>query len=121
MLTIVRIGVLRRRVGLAAAFLATCLAGSLSVGQTTDQRQPTFREQLVLGLQVRRPSEFAYIDAVIDTVNRGELPAQLVTKVFAYSRHQRNRRTRRPIIVFQPALEAVTAKLKIKVAPDPEL
>ena len=87
----------------------------------TLQKEPTLRERLVAGLQVRRPSEFAYIDAVIDTVERGELPQKLVDKYFFWAREKpaRSVATQRPIIYFEQGLTRAAVKMRIKIAPTP--
>lgn len=96
-----------------------------SWGQTIDQREPTFRQRLVAGLQVRRPSEFAFIDAVVDSVERGDLPERLVDRFFFWARNRSDRnlsfagRPRRPIIDFQAALTFQAKKLKIVIKADP--
>ncbi|MEQ8848450.1 hypothetical protein [Botrimarina sp.] len=111
----------QRRRALLAATLALIAPAADSFGQTTENRELTLREQLVFGLQVRRPVEFAYIDAVIDTVERDELPESLVLRVFAYARSRQavSRVRRRPIITFQAALDEITKKLRIDIRPDP--
>ena len=102
---------------------------SLTVGstencsaQTIDNRQATLRERLITGLQVRRPSEFEFIDAVVDTVNRGELPERLVDRFFFWARNKapKSRGGHRPIIYFQPGLSIQAAKLRIEIKADPE-
>lgn len=105
--------------------LAALLAAVLALGpgdaaaQTTDT-EPTLRERLVFGLQVRRPSEFAFIDAVVDTVERGDLPERLVDRFFFYARQrtQNRSRTRRPIIDFQFALSTAAERLRIEIRAD---
>ncbi|WP_197526120.1 hypothetical protein [Botrimarina colliarenosi] len=90
-------------------------------GQTNDKREPKLRERLVLGLQVRRPAEYEYVDAVIDTVNRGELPQKIVDRMFFWARGRapKGDQGRRPIIYFQAGLNRVASKLRIDIAADP--
>ncbi len=106
--------VLALLVTLGAVLTATVEAQTL-------QKEPTLRERLVTGLQVRRPSEFAYIDAVIDTIERGELPQKLVDKYFFWAREKpaRSVATQRPIIYFEQGLTRAAIKMKIKIAPTP--
>ena len=105
--------------------LALLMAGSTAWGQTNTQREPTLRERLVAGLQVRRPSELAFIDAVVDTVDRGDLPERLVNRFFFWARNrsssasQTNRRSRRPIIDFEAGLKVQAKKLRITIKSDP--
>lgn len=95
------------------------LVGSATAtfAQTVDQRQPSLRERLVAGLRVRRPSEFKYIEAVVDTVNRGDLPEKVVNRMFFWSRSRtpKDDEGRRPIIYFQPGLNRVAAKMKVSI------
>lgn len=86
----------------------------------TGVSEPSLREKLVFGLQVRRPSEFDFVDAVVDTVERGELPQSLVERFFffARTRPQRRNRARRPIIDFQFALTTAATKLGISIKRD---
>lgn len=99
----------------------TLLAGTTAEAQTTGQREPTLRNRLFLGLQARRPSEFAFIEAVLDTVDRGGLSERAVTRVFAWSRSRqsRGRAGRRPIILFQAAMTRIADNLKVTIRADP--
>ncbi len=92
-----------------------------ATAQTTSNRKPTLRERLVNGLQVRRPSEFAFIDAVIDTVNRGEISERLVNRFFGWSRSKaaKRGRKRRGVIYFQAGLTEQAKKLGISIEADP--
>ncbi|MEO0531349.1 MAG: hypothetical protein AAF266_12360 [Planctomycetota bacterium] len=94
---------------------------SPSAGQTINQREPTLRERLFFGLQARRPSEIAFLEAVLDTVDRGDLTERAVLRVFAWSRSRpsRARATRRPIILFQAALERIADSLEVEIRADP--
>ncbi len=107
------------RVGsLAIVLVLLALLAPPSSAQT-NVRKPTLKERLTFGLRARRPSEKSFIDAVVDTVNRGELPLKLVDRTFfwARSRSPRQVRTyqRRPIIYFQPALELQAERLNIAI------
>lgn len=110
-----------RRTLLTSLTLAACVAATSADGQTVDNRQPTLRERLVTGLQVRRPSEFAFIDAVVDTVDRGEMPERLVDRFLFWARKKapHARDAHRPIVYFQPALTIQASKLKIAIRPTP--
>ena len=96
-------------------------ASNWCCAQTIGNREPTFEERLIAGLQVRRPSEFAFINAVVDTVDRGELPQKLVDRFFFWARGKapRVRGGHRPIVFFQPALTIQAEKLGIEIAADP--
>ncbi len=105
--------------------LLLLLEVSTAWSQTIGQREPTLRQRLVVGLQVRRPSEFAFIDAVVDTVDRGDLPERLVNRFFFWARNRpdsrsgRARRPRRAIIDFQAGLTVQAKKLRIEILADP--
>jgi hypothetical protein len=104
--------------------LAILLALAISVtndvsAQTTGSREPTLRERLVAGLNVRRPSEFEFIDAVVDTVDRGELPPKLVDRMFFWARTRPSKGSQqRPIVYFQPGLTRVAQKLGVDIESD---
>ncbi|TWT74679.1 hypothetical protein Pla123a_35030 [Posidoniimonas polymericola] len=109
----------------SAAFLSIALVFCLTAGLFAAQqggKEPTFRERLVLGLQARRPSEVEFIDAVVDTVERGRLPRKLVDRTYFWARERspvRNgKKSHRPIIYFQPALTIQAEKLGITIARD---
>ncbi|QDV72788.1 hypothetical protein [Botrimarina mediterranea] len=107
--------------GLLAASVAI-LGIPQAFAQTFDKREPTLRERLTLGLRARRPAELAYIDAVIDTVNRGELPEKIVNRMFFWARSHApsGDQSKRPIIYFQAGLDRVAAKMRIKIEADPD-
>lgn len=89
--------------------------------QTHDKREPTLRERLTLGLHARRPAEIEYIDAVVDTVNRGMLPEKVVNRMFFWARQHapKGDQSRRPIIYFQAGLDRVAKSMHIKIESDP--
>lgn len=93
-----------------------------SFAQTHDKREPTLRERLTLGLHARRPAEIEYIDAVVDTVNRGMLPEKVVNRMFFWARQHgpKGDQSRRPIIYFQAGLDRVAKSMHIKIESDPE-
>lgn len=104
-------------------FVATLLAAGCVGpvwGQTVANRKPTLEERLTAGLLARRPAEIAYIGAVVDTVNRGELPTKLVDRVFLWARSKapKNKVGRRPITYFQAGLDRIAAKMRIRIEAD---
>ncbi|MEO1496567.1 MAG: hypothetical protein AAFV43_05395 [Planctomycetota bacterium] len=106
------------RVRLLVVFAVLGVATPL-VAQTVRQ-PPTLRDRLVVGLQVRRPVEFAFIDAVIDTVERGEMPQKLVDGFFFWARGKAAARPgKRGIIYFQPGLETQAKRLGIAIRTTP--
>jgi hypothetical protein len=100
---------------LALAALQSCSA------QTTDNREPTLRERLVAGLQVRRPSEFEFVEAVVDSVERGDLPERLVDRFFFWARKRPASSTgsTRPIIYFQAGLTEFAKQRGLTIEPNP--
>lgn len=106
--------------GLAATAWGILVVGGAASAQTGPTREPTLRERLVAGLQVRRPSEFEFIDAVIDTVDRGELSPKLVDRMFFWARSRQPRGNHhRPIVYFQPGLVRVAERLGVEIEADP--
>ncbi|TWT38061.1 hypothetical protein KOR34_30290 [Posidoniimonas corsicana] len=112
---------IRRCIPLLIVALALSLAAGVQAARQGG-KEPTYRERLVLGLQARRPSEVDFVDAVVDTVERGKLPRRLVDRTFFWARErspERNgRKLHRPIIYFQPALTKQAEKLGIKIERD---
>ena len=107
----------------ALLLAAVAMLGTPSVqAQTNDKREPTLRERLTLGLHARRPAEIAYIDAVVDTVNRGMLPEKVVNRMFFWARGRspKGDQSKRPIIYFQAGLDRVAKSMHIKIESDPE-
>jgi hypothetical protein len=106
-------------IALVLAFAATAPLAALA--QTAEARGPTLRERLVAGLQVRRPSEFEFIDAVVDSVDRGDLPERLVDRFFFWSRTRQPRTTgsTRPIIYFQAGLTEFARQKKLTIEANP--
>lgn len=110
--------------GLLWALLLAAVASLLapdSCAQTFDKREPTLRERLTLGLHARRPAEIEYIDAVVDTVNRGMLPEKVVNRMFFWARQHapKGDQSRRPIIYFQAGLDRVAKSMHITIESDP--
>lgn len=112
---------IRHSAGLLSIALLLCLSAGLFAAQQGG-KEPTYRERLVFGLQARRPSEVEFVDAVVDTVERGQLPRKLVDRTYFWARERspvRNgRKAHRPIIYFQPALTKQAEKLGITIARD---
>lgn len=106
----------RSRFFLIALAIASGI-GVLARAQSSDE--PTLEERLTFGLQARRPSEIKYIQAVVATVNRGELPVKLVDRAYFWARERSEkhggRKSQRPVIYFQPALSKMAEKLGIEI------
>jgi hypothetical protein len=83
------------------------------------QRPVSLRDRLVVGLQARLKSEVDFVELVALRVRTGHLPQRLVDETFFWARQRasasRGRRARRPIIFFQPAMEARAERLKVEL------
>ena len=71
------------------------------------------KTQLEKGLKARRPVEFQYIDQIIQLVESGDLPRDLVTTTFVWARKKPSRQLQ----YFQFALQTRAKKLPV-VLPD---
>ncbi len=69
------------------------------------------KTQLEKGLYVRRPVEFAYIDAIIKLVEQDKLPRKLVTTTYQWAQ----RRPARKLQYFQFALQARARRLNVRL------
>jgi hypothetical protein len=70
------------------------------------------KEQIKSQLRPRSPREFAFLDRVVDMVEKDQLPLRIVKATFNWAR-KKHRRYRFPY--FQRALQIEAAKLGIKV------
>ena len=70
------------------------------------------KDQLKNGLRVRRPVDLAFIDKVVELVEKGQLPVSLVTGTFQWAR---TKTTRYPFPYFAKALRIRAGKLGIKL------
>lgn len=101
---------------LLLALLVVAASADCALAQQAGQREPTLSERLKAGLQARRPSEVAFVAAVVETVGRGELREDLVNRVFFWARSRKGRGTsRRPIIYFQPAMQRIAKQGGVKI------
>lgn len=99
--------------GLVAAPLLSVTdtsAGIFSLGRTSKTR--SLREQLAGKLRPRSPQEFAFLDRVVRSVERGTLPLRLVQSTFNWAR---KRRARYRFPYFQRALQVQAAKQGIRI------
>lgn len=101
----------------AAVVCAACLTASISRAQGASPSNPAIKVDLKTtlekGLRCRRPQEFAYVAAVIEMVDSGELPETLVRNIFGWAR----RRQGYPLQAFQFALQRQAARLGINDVP----
>lgn len=93
-----------------AALAWVLLVGMTCVAQAADPKPIDgggvigldLKTQLEKGLYARRPVEFEYIDQIIQLVEEGDLPRELVTSTFVWARKKPNRRLQ----YFQFALQS---------------
>lgn len=110
---------LRKPVVLYFAVLVALLLGLTTATGQQSGDQATLEERLVFGLEARRPSELAFLDAVVATVERGELPRKLVDRFYFWARERSSRnggqKKQRPIIYFQAGLRIQAERLGINI------
>lgn len=79
----------------------------------------TLYDQLRIGLKAATKADMEYIDRVVLRVNEGVLPRKLVDATFLWARNRYKTRPSqsrlRPIVYFQPALEAQVKKLGVTI------
>ena len=86
---------------LAVSLTALTKAQVSTRNPTSPYVQVTLRQQLQKGLKCRRPSDFAFVDHVVDLVDQGKLPLDLVNICFDWSRQRSNHI---PIVYFERSL-----------------
>jgi hypothetical protein len=69
-------------------------------------------ETLKFGLKCRRPVEFAFVELVVQKVNQGALPRELVLSTFEYAR---KRRSDIPFPYFQAALRKQAGAIGVEL------
>jgi hypothetical protein len=72
----------------ASALLSLPLACQIA---SADPMQADLEETLKFGLKCRRPVEFAFVELVVQKVNMGQLPRDLVLSQFNWARDQNER------------------------------
>lgn len=79
----------------------------------------TLYDQLRIGLKAVTKADMLFIDRVVLRVNEGVLPRKIVDATFLWARNRYKTRPSqsrlRPIIYFQPALEAQAKKLGVTI------
>ena len=75
------------------------------------QRGPALKDELAKGLKARLPSEFAFVDRVVQLVDQGRLPLELVRGTFGWAR----RKKPYPFPYFQRAMVLRAAKIGVTI------
>ena len=102
----------------AFTFLATVMtpmAWSESAWGQSSYQQISLKQQLQFGLRARTPQEFAYIDTIVDLVERKILPRDLVNMAFLWAR----KKGRYPYPYFSRALVILAERDGIVIPPGP--
>ena len=74
------------------SFALTLISLPLSIqSASADPMQADLEETLKFGLKCRRPVEFAFVELVVQKVNQGLLPRDLVLSQFNWAREQSER------------------------------
>ena len=74
--------------------------------------QATLQEVLEVGLKLRRPVEFQFVEKVVGMVDRGELPRSLVESTFLWARRQHGRR---PFPYFERGLRKRAQQIGVEI------
>jgi hypothetical protein len=119
MTTWLAIGVLSSTPGWRACADATAEVAKPVLSPAKPQRPISLRDRLITGLKARLKSEVAFVDKVVLRVHTGQLPQRMVDQTFFWARDRasvdRNGRTQRPIIYFQPAMAARAKRLNVSL------
>lgn len=110
-------------VGIAAIVASAGAQQPVPATPTTRVLRPdeklTLYDQLRIGLKAATKADMEFIDRVVLRVNEGVLPRKLVDAVFLWARNRYKTRPAesrlRPIVYFQPALEAQAKKLGVTI------
>jgi hypothetical protein len=97
--------------GIVAAWTVALRAADLAPIDGGGVTGLDLKTQLEKGLYARRPVEFEYIDQIIQLVEDGQLPRELVTSTFVWARKKPNRRLQ----YFQFALQARARGLDVEL------
>jgi hypothetical protein len=90
---------------------ATCIRGQSDSSEKQDQIEG-LQDILEKGLKARRPEEFAFLQRVVQMVQRDELPLSLVMSTFTWARKKQPYQ----MPYFQKALIQRAAEQGIKVS-----
>ena len=82
-------------------------------------KEISLRDRLRSGLKARTQAEFAFLDHVVDMVDKNQLPQSLVDRVYFWARKKAatkfGPKKKRPMIYFQPALIQLAKKFDIDI------
>lgn len=122
---------LRKHVSLVLLILATCSA-SIALAQVvrsvapvenvraltrtsqggSTNRVASLKDQLLIGLKVRRQVEREFVEEVVRLVHQRRLPTKLVLETFHYARRKP---TKHPFQYFQRALAIRAARIGVRI------
>lgn len=107
-----RRSVLRWLLGVVSGVAATLgVSWTISAQQ---RPQTDLKDMLRAGLKARRPVEFAFIDKVVDLVEDGKLPYEMVVSTFHWAR--KNAKYKKyPFPYFEWALRERAKKIGVKL------
>ncbi len=92
--------------GSCAAILASDLPGAFAAPGDSGLQVADLKDQLEGGLKARLPREFAFIAQVVEKVESGDLPTEMVLGTFHWARRKRPY----PFPYFERALRLRAAK-----------
>lgn len=78
----------------------------------TTNRVASLKDQLLVGLKVRRQVELQFVEEVVRLVNQRRLPTKLVLETFHYARRKP---TKHPFQYFQRALAIRAARIGVRI------
>jgi hypothetical protein len=79
---------MNRRRWLRVSLLSLLSLPLIVTGASADPMQASFEETLKFGLKCRRQLEFDFVALVVQKVNQGQLPKDLVLSQFNWAREQ---------------------------------
>ena len=104
-------------VGMALRSPAANEIEKIDITPAKTQRPISLRDRLVVGLQARLKTEVTFCETVATRVQAGQLPQRLVDETFLWARQRaalpRDNHKYRPIVYFQPAMQARAARLHL--------
>lgn len=104
----------RRGFLLSCAAIAVSLVTLASAEDTPSGQIADLKDQLEKGLRARRPEEFAFIARVLQMVDEGTLPLDLVQSTFQWARKKTDFK-KYPFPYFEQALRLRAKRIGIAI------